>query len=120
MNRQVTHGESLLSGACTLIVLSPEPVANHSLLGSTAMHRTHPRCPEITRISFQGGCHFGRRDCSALRGTSCVPLLSTRACRGGDTEKAQTERGDEQRVDVEGERYRGVGGGDRGRTVSVG
>ena len=122
MNRQVTHGESLLSGACTLIVLSPEPVANHSLLGSTVMHRTHPRCPEITRISFQGGCHFGRRDCSALWGTSCVPLLSTRACRGGggDTEKAQTERGDEQRVDVEGERYRGVGGGDRGRTVSVG
>ena len=63
MNGQVTH--ALSSGACTLIVLSPEPVANHSLLGSTAMHRTHPKCPEITCISFQGGCHFGRRDCSA-------------------------------------------------------
>jgi hypothetical protein len=23
------------------------------------MHRTHPRCPAITRINFHCGCHFG-------------------------------------------------------------
>ena len=33
--------------------------ANHSLVGSTATVRTHPSCPEVTRISFQGGCHTG-------------------------------------------------------------
>lgn len=43
-----------------LIVRSPAPLANHWLFGSTAKARTHPRCPEITRISFQGACHSGR------------------------------------------------------------
>ena len=64
----------------TLMVLSLEPVANHSLPGSMAMQRTQPRWPLMTLISFQGGCHSGRTVCSALRGTSCcVPLLRTRA-----------------------------------------
>ena len=67
----------------TLMVLSLDPVANHSLLGSTAMQRTQPKWPLITLISFHGGCHSGLTDCRALRGTSCcVPLLRTRACVG--------------------------------------
>mmetsp|Transcript_12725 Transcript_12725/g.25167 ORF Transcript_12725/g.25167 Transcript_12725/m.25167 type:complete len:212 (-) Transcript_12725:77-712(-) len=44
----------------SLMVLSPAPVANHSFVGSNAQHRTHPRCPAMTRISFQGACHSGR------------------------------------------------------------
>jgi hypothetical protein len=43
-----------------LIVLSPAPLANHLLSGSTASARTHPKCPEITRMSFQGACQSGR------------------------------------------------------------
>mmetsp|Transcript_10077 Transcript_10077/g.20370 ORF Transcript_10077/g.20370 Transcript_10077/m.20370 type:complete len:209 (+) Transcript_10077:730-1356(+) len=43
----------------TLMVRSAEPVTNHSLVGSTAIARTHPRCPETTRISFHGACHSG-------------------------------------------------------------
>src|SRR5277367_1586930 len=43
-----------------LIVRSPAPEANHSLPGSTARARTQPKCPEITRMSFHGGCHCGR------------------------------------------------------------
>src|SRR3954467_15504482 len=42
-----------------LIVLSPAPLANHSLFGSTASARPHPKCPEITRISFHGACQSG-------------------------------------------------------------
>jgi hypothetical protein len=33
---------------CTLIVRSAEPVQNHSLPGSNAIDRTHPKCPLIT------------------------------------------------------------------------
>ena len=97
-------------------------MANHSLLGSTAMHRTHPRCPEITHISFQGGCHFGHRDCSALQGTSCCVQAQEPAEEEERAEKTWKERGDEQRVDVEGERYGGGGGGggNPGKAVSVG
>lgn len=36
----------------TLIIRSPAPVANHLLPGSTATHRTHPRCPLMTLDSF--------------------------------------------------------------------
>lgn len=32
----------------TLIILSADPVANHSLVGSTAMLRTQPKWPEMT------------------------------------------------------------------------
>ena len=28
-------------------------------MGSTAKHLTHPECPEITFINFQGACHVG-------------------------------------------------------------
>ena len=40
-------------------VRSPAPVQNHWFPGSTASARTQPRCPEITRMSFQGGCQIG-------------------------------------------------------------
>mmetsp|Transcript_10937 Transcript_10937/g.26270 ORF Transcript_10937/g.26270 Transcript_10937/m.26270 type:complete len:230 (-) Transcript_10937:160-849(-) len=43
----------------TFSVLSPAPVTNHSFPGSTQTQRTHPRCPEITRISFHGACQSG-------------------------------------------------------------
>ena len=71
----------LATAACharTLIVRSAEPVTNHSLVGSTAMHRTQPRWPEITRIIFHGACHsgFGRLLCVLRRGMMCVPLLA--------------------------------------------
>lgn len=36
----------------TLISLSPAPVANHWLPGSTVTARTHPKCPELTLESF--------------------------------------------------------------------
>ena len=39
----------------TLITRSPAPVANHLLPGSTATLLTQPKCPEMTRTSFQGG-----------------------------------------------------------------
>ena len=55
----------------TLMVLSLDPVANHSFPGSMAMHRTQPRWPLRTLISFHGGCHSGRTVWSARRGTSC-------------------------------------------------
>lgn len=42
-----------------LMVLSPAPLANHLFPGSTAKLRTQPRCPEMTLISFHGGCHSG-------------------------------------------------------------
>jgi hypothetical protein len=42
-----------------LTVLSPAPVQNHWFLGSTATARTHPKWPDITRISFQGACQTG-------------------------------------------------------------
>mmetsp|Transcript_22014 Transcript_22014/g.74034 ORF Transcript_22014/g.74034 Transcript_22014/m.74034 type:complete len:388 (+) Transcript_22014:235-1398(+) len=42
-----------------LMVRSLEPVANHSLVGSTAIARTQPRWPEMTRMSFHGGCQSG-------------------------------------------------------------
>mmetsp|Transcript_9485 Transcript_9485/g.19646 ORF Transcript_9485/g.19646 Transcript_9485/m.19646 type:complete len:215 (-) Transcript_9485:279-923(-) len=42
-----------------LMVRSALPVQNHSLLGSTAIERTQPKCPEITRYSFQGACQSG-------------------------------------------------------------
>ena len=41
------------------IVRSAEPVMNHSLPGSTATERTHPKWPLMTRINFHGACHFG-------------------------------------------------------------
>ena len=34
---------------------SPAPVANQVFSGSTAMLWTHPRWPEMTWMSFQGG-----------------------------------------------------------------
>jgi hypothetical protein len=34
-------------------------VANHWLPGSTATLRTHPKCPEMTRTSFQGAWYVG-------------------------------------------------------------
>src|ERR1700733_6133627 len=46
-----------------LIVLSPAPLANHSLPGSTARALTQPKCPEITRMSFHGACHSGLGCC---------------------------------------------------------
>ena len=42
-----------------LIVRSPAPLANHWFPGSTARLLTQPKCPEITRMSFQGACHSG-------------------------------------------------------------
>lgn len=51
------------------MVRSPAPLANHSLPGSTARLRTHPRWPEITRISFQGACHSGFGCCTFCRRT---------------------------------------------------
>ena len=42
-----------------LIVRSADPVTNQWLVGSTAMQRTQPRWPEMTRISFHGACHSG-------------------------------------------------------------
>ena len=59
-----------------LMVRSADPVANHSLVGSTAIARTHPRCPEITRIIFHGACHSGLGTLAAIErlGTKCVPL----------------------------------------------
>src|SRR5436190_21974327 len=47
-----------------LIVLSPAPLANHSLPGSTVRALTQPRCPDITRISFHGACHSGLACCT--------------------------------------------------------
>lgn len=42
-----------------LIVRSPAPDANHWFPGSMASARTQPRWPDITRMSFHGGCHSG-------------------------------------------------------------
>ena len=39
------------------IVLSLEPVTKNLFIGSTAMQRTHPEWPLMTRLSFQGACH---------------------------------------------------------------
>ena len=41
------------------MVLSAEPVANHSLEESKDMALTHPRWPDITAESSQGACHVG-------------------------------------------------------------
>ena len=43
----------------TFIVRSPEPVTNHSLPGSNAMLRTHPRWPAMVRYTCHGACHLG-------------------------------------------------------------
>ncbi len=43
----------------TLMVRSALPVANHSLLTSIAIQRTHPKWPAITRDNFHGACHSG-------------------------------------------------------------
>lgn len=48
-----------LARSQTFIVRSAPPVTNHSLAGSNAQHRTHPRCPLTTLASFQGACHAG-------------------------------------------------------------
>ena len=58
----------------TLMSLSLEPVANHSLPGSTATQRTQPKWLEMTRYSFQGGCHFGFGIVGVFLGAiNCVP-----------------------------------------------
>src|ERR1700730_16070217 len=63
------------------------PAANHSLPGSTAMLRTHPKCPELTRMSFRGAWYGGagrfvQRECSREFGRvgekSRHPLLGCR------------------------------------------
>lgn len=41
----------------TLIVRSTDPVTNHSLEGSKATARTHPKCPETTALNSQLACH---------------------------------------------------------------
>ena len=80
----------------TLIVRSPDPVANHVLLGSTAMHLTHPRWPLITwcymgshdpihnnintLISFHGACHVGLM--TAVRLISWLLLTATSSYHG--------------------------------------
>ena len=56
----------------TLIVLSEDPVANHSFEGSKAIERTQPRCPEMTALSSQGACHVGL-------GTAGGGFLATKA-----------------------------------------
>lgn len=58
-----------------LIVRSPAPDANHLLSGSTARARTQPRWPDITRISFHGGCQsgFGCAVGRSDRRASCWP-----------------------------------------------
>lgn len=43
----------------SLIVLSAEPVQNHSFPGSNAIVLTQPRCPAMTYLSFQGACQVG-------------------------------------------------------------
>jgi hypothetical protein len=62
-----------LARSQSLMVRSDDPVANHSLEGSKATLRTHPRWPEMTRYMRQGACHAGRghllprrRDTAAL------------------------------------------------------
>ena len=42
-----------------LIVLSADPVANHSFEGSKAIDRTQPKCPEITALNSHGACQRG-------------------------------------------------------------
>lgn len=74
------HTQYVFNGLLTLIVLSPEPVANHSLLGSTVTQRTQPRWPLITLINFHGACHCGFMVVRALRCTiCCVPRLNISA-----------------------------------------
>ena len=61
-----------------LMTLSLDPVTNHWLPGSTAMLRTHPIWPLITRYSFQGGLHCGLGIVGAFLGTmapDCLPPL---------------------------------------------
>lgn len=55
-----------------LIVRSPAPLANHWFPGSTARLLTQPRCPEITRMSFQGACHSGFGCCAVCLRTRLV------------------------------------------------
>mmetsp|Transcript_1003 Transcript_1003/g.3548 ORF Transcript_1003/g.3548 Transcript_1003/m.3548 type:complete len:246 (+) Transcript_1003:821-1558(+) len=43
----------------TLMVRSCDPVTNHSFPGSNAIERTQPKCPLMTRYSFQGACQTG-------------------------------------------------------------
>jgi len=59
----------------TLMTLSAEPVANHSLPGSTATQRTHPKWPDITRYNFHGACHFGFGMAVARRGIMLCTVL---------------------------------------------
>jgi hypothetical protein len=62
------------------MTLSAEPVANHSLPGSTATQRTHPKWPDITRYNFHGACHFGFGMVGARRGMMlCIILLAAGA-----------------------------------------
>mmetsp|Transcript_97132 Transcript_97132/g.172983 ORF Transcript_97132/g.172983 Transcript_97132/m.172983 type:complete len:255 (+) Transcript_97132:760-1524(+) len=42
-----------------LIKRSLPEEANHSFVGSTATVRTQPSCPDMTRMSFHGGCQIG-------------------------------------------------------------
>jgi hypothetical protein len=42
-----------------LIVLSADPEANISLVGSIAILRTQPKCDDNTVASFQGACQVG-------------------------------------------------------------
>lgn len=67
----------------TLMVRSAEPVTNQSLVGSTATVRTQPRWPAMTRLSFQGACHFGVGTCAARRRTiALVPnCAAVSVCR---------------------------------------
>mmetsp|Transcript_82389 Transcript_82389/g.191344 ORF Transcript_82389/g.191344 Transcript_82389/m.191344 type:complete len:248 (-) Transcript_82389:123-866(-) len=69
-----------------LMSLSLPEEANHSLVGSTATHRTQPSWPESTRMSFQGGCHTGLGTSGRSRGglicTTCEGSVGAAADAG--------------------------------------
>eukprot|EP00955_Chlamydomonas_euryale_P101055 365321-Chlamydomonas_euryale.AAC.22 len=58
-----------------LIVRSADPVANHSLPGSTATLRTQPKWPDTTRYSLHGACHAGRGHLEPRRRLTAAELL---------------------------------------------
>lgn len=66
-----------LARSHTLMVLSAEPVTNHSLDASKAIDLTQPRCPEMTADSSQGACQAGSGTLGgSLRGMTCLCWLS--------------------------------------------
>jgi hypothetical protein len=63
-------------GGKTFIVLSADPVANHSFVESKAIDRTHPKCPDNSDESSHCGCQSGTGILAGIR-RGTIPEEST-------------------------------------------